>query len=60
MWGSYGNVKVLKYFREFWGGPDMKVVQYIDVIKGIGKERKQSLDRLQLAASLLFGFVQVA
>lgn len=44
--GSYGDVKGLKYCMEFWGGPDVKVVQYIDAIKGMGKERKHSLDRL--------------
>jgi len=44
--GSYGDVKGLKYCREFWGGPDTKVVQYINVIKGKGKERKHWLDKL--------------
>ena len=57
---SYGDVKWLKYCREFWGGPNTKVVQYIDAINGIGKEREHSVDRLQLTASLLFGCDQVA
>ena len=57
---SYGDVKGLKNCREFWGGPDTKVVQYIDAIKGIWKEIKHWLDGLQLTALLLFRCDQVA
>ena len=57
---TYGDVKGFKYCKEFWGGPDTKVVQYIDAIKGIGKERKHWQNRLHLTASLLFRCDQVA
>ena len=54
MRGNYGDVKRIKYRKEFWGGLNTNVVYFINGIEGIGEERKDSLDRLQLNALLLF------
>lgn len=54
------TLKDLNIDGSFGGGPNTKVVHYIETIKEIVKERKHWLDRLQLTTLLLYRCDQVA